>query len=132
MKTIKINTAELSGAALDFAVAVAIGKQPVLWDACCGDMDWQPAENRMSPFISVGADMAQWSPSTEWSQGGPLIEKYDVWLSSDAIPGPWLASINGCGLETGPTPLIAACRAIVYDKLGGTVDVPAELVEAAP
>ena len=103
MKTITINTAELSGAALDWAVAVAIGKQPVLWSS--------------------------WSPSTDWSQGGTLIERHDVWLSSEAIPGPWLASINGCGLETGPTPLIAACRAIVYRVLGDTVDVPAELVE---
>lgn len=104
MKTITINTAELSGAALDWAVAVAVCKRPV--------------------------DRAGYSPSTDWSQGGPLIERHDVWLSSEAIPGPWLASINGCGLETGPTPLIAACRAIVYRVLGDTVAVPAEMAEA--
>lgn len=73
--------------------------------------------------------------STDWSQGGPIIERERIrivpfppsrtkegwWAGFDYTTG---ASI-GCA---GPTPLIAAMRCYVASKLGDEVDVPEELV----
>lgn len=62
-----------------------------------------------------------WRPSTDWSQGGLLIEQYRIDLcpytpqSNEA----WHAMIPGAGLlewTEGPTPLIAAMRAFVASK----------------
>lgn len=120
-KTIKINTADMSGAALDWAVAVACG--------------YKIKVRHSEIFLpnSNGAFVREFSPSTDWGQGGPLLQSYGVWLSDDACPdegGPWVASLQGVGLQIGETPLVTAARAIVYGVLGDTVDVPAELVEA--
>ncbi len=75
-----------------------------------------------------------WSPSTDWSQGGPLIEQEYVLLepsgcdewhaahvteSEDGAPG-WSSEIGMSALE-------AAMRAIVLAHLGDEVDVPEEL-----
>lgn len=37
--------------------------------------------------------------------------------------------LGGVDEQLGPTPLIAACRAIVADKLGDEVDIPEELTQ---
>ena len=73
--------------------------------------------------------------STDWSQCGPLIERYKVDLSNfdesaeDFVdPEPWIAKIGRKHVGIGPTPLVAACRAIVASVLGDTVSVPKELV----
>lgn len=70
--------------------------------------------------------LVKWQPSTEWSQGGPLIEKYKIQLTVVPKTG----NYNGGYLQedgymkwlTGPTPLIAAMRAIVNMTYGGNVD----------
>lgn len=77
-----------------------------------------------------------WSPSTDWSQGGELIHKYMFdfeWVVSDwhGEPIEKFCVAHGYGLDReglGPTHLIAACRAIVAAHLGDSVQVPAELV----
>lgn len=101
-----IKTSNLSGEALDWAVATAV--------PCAG--------------LTMGL---AWSPSTTWVQCGALIQKYGVWLSDDADEenqGPWIASVNGGGMSYGETPLIAACRAIVSAKLSDIVDIPKSLI----
>lgn len=79
-----------------------------------------------------------WSPSADWSQGGPLIEKHrmDFTFDRDGLVFAYLCDENGIELPSshkweafGPTHLIAACRAIVAAHLGEVVSVPAELVE---
>ena len=72
--------------------------------------------------------------STDWSQGGPIIEreKIDLYLSTGNIcaaiwenlsgGGRLLAEAKGC-----PTPLIAAMRCYVSSKLGEEVEVPDDL-----
>lgn len=130
---IELKTAELSGAALDWAVAKA---------------EISPME--MPPKDSIwGKYCSPYSPSTDWSQGGPLIEKYQLTVSSplaavhrnggpNAGYGPsglwsactWFKGANGrrsiAHHET--SALIAACRAIVASVLGETVSVPKELI----
>lgn len=61
-----------------------------------------------------------YKPSTDWSQGGPIIEreKMGVFPTHDG----WAA-----GMQSGPTPLIAAMRCYVANKLGDEVEIPKEL-----
>jgi hypothetical protein len=66
------------------------------------------------------------SYSTDWAQGGPIIEREGINLYE--ISGNWKADIPGIQLSrSGTTPLIAAMRCYVASKLGDEVDVPEEL-----
>ena len=74
--------------------------------------------------------------STNWAQGGPIIEREKIavrfepechWLFAPP-EATWLANYNGVGEWYGPTPLIAAMRCYVASKLGDTIDVPEELI----
>lgn len=55
-----------------------------------------------------------YSPSTDWSQGGPIIESEGISLEK-IHEGRW--SANGHH-GVGPTPLIAAMRAYIASKFG--------------
>lgn len=101
----KVNTNELIGAALDWAVAKCEGNS--------GDF---------------GID--GYSPSTDWAQGGPIIENEEINLWTDGYAA-WEATKPGFWQEWGPTPLIAAMRCYVGTKLGNEVEVPDELLEFA-
>ena len=95
-----MNTNELTGAALNWAVAKSQGNT--------------------GNFTIDG-----YSPSTDWSQGGPIIEREKIRL--DPRESSWYAQIWD-GEETEvrycPTPLIAAMRCYVASKLGDTVELP--------
>lgn len=119
---IKVKAGDLSGAALDWAVALAEG-----WP--------QP-------------NMA--SPSTDWAAAGPIIKRENISLSPPTSvihanggnnPG-WRPSgfWQACTWHQGVSgkrafawhetePLIAAMRCFVRSKLGDEIEVPAELVE---
>jgi len=115
----KIKTSELTGAALDWAVAKCEGKTVTYY----GRGLWYGIED--------GHDYRwEWSPSTNWAQGGPIIEEegISVWVFDDVT---WKAENPFAGAECvyeGPTPLIAAMRCFVASRLGDEVDVPEELV----
>ena len=104
---------ELTGAALDWAVAKCLGLNVVVQSGVCHDAE----------LVELGADGdTRFSPSTDRSQGGPIIERERLsfeWIDS----GRWL-----CGWHSGQTPLIAAMRCYVASKLGDEVDVPEELL----
>lgn len=74
---------------------------------------------------------AHFSPSTNWSQGGPIIERERICLRDTGDDGScmWEADDqrDSFGKCTGPTPLIAAMRCYVASKLGNTVDIPDDL-----
>ena len=76
-------------------------------------------------------DQVIWQPSTDWSQGGPIIEREcmdilclaggdDGWQADKYLP---TEKVEGYG----PTPLIAAMRCYVASKLGDEVEIPEEL-----
>lgn len=73
--------------------------------------------------------------STNWTQGGPIIEREGITLRVNAnLKGHWVAFIDFGGSNTnvkarqrGPAPLIAAMRCYVASKLGDEVEVPDEL-----
>jgi hypothetical protein len=74
-----------------------------------------------------------YNPSTDWAQGGPIIEREGIETRLFADDGSvWYAHLGTKPFPldaqvTGPTPLIAAMRCYVASKLGGRVEVPDEL-----
>ena len=95
-----MKTSELTGAALDWAVSMA--------------ENWAGADFEVKPY------------STDWSQGGPIIEREKIAIDFDG--NAWCASDNRKPLANyGPTPLIAAMRCYVEFKLGHEIEIPEEL-----
>jgi hypothetical protein len=70
------------------------------------------------------------SPSTNWAQGGPIIEREKIRLNCGdgtwgVAEGVWEAAHpRNIYVSFGPTPLVAAMRCYVASKLGDTVDIP--------
>ena len=106
----KIKTSELTGTALDWAVA-----------KCEGMTIWEKAP---------AALWAGYTPSTNWAQGGPIIEREGICVFLRPPHWPennrWSARQEK-DASLGPTPLIAAMRCYVASKLGDEVDVPEDL-----
>ena len=105
-----MKTSELTGAALDWAVAKCEGN-------CEGDFSWY--YDRRDTF----------NYSTDWAQGGPIIERERIGIDCDD-QGVWFASFD-LSAETalgssGLTPLIASMRCYVASKLGNEVNLPGE------
>jgi hypothetical protein len=77
----------------------------------------------------VYTEQQRWfSPSTDWPQGGPIIDRENITWDGQAAT--ICRHVNGKypkWSEYGPTPLIAAMRAFVASKLGDEVDIPKEL-----
>lgn len=110
----RVKTSELSGAALDWAVTKAKGYADFVLDA-----------KRFREMHDTG----HYNYSTEWAQGGPIIERegMDLMCADDY----WLAGIpfeDDAVQVEGPTPLVAAMRCFVLSRLGESVDIPEELV----
>ncbi len=75
--------------------------------------------------------------STDWGQGGPIIERELIRVIAPTVKGvDWVArvkqtllsSMNNWYEQRGPTPLIAAMRCYVANKLGDEVEIPEELI----
>lgn len=119
-------TDDLVGPLLDLAVATVERLPAVI----------HKVDNAMAPFFeccvldATGRLHYQYMPSRSWTQGGPLIEGSCIELiptydeSSSARPcGDWAATVHGPQLyfANGPTPLVAAMRALVRSKVGASV-----------
>ena len=124
-----MKTSDLTGAALDWAVAKADGKAPKI--------DRTSFQGTFIDRIYLGwsyeyhssGSIVEYTPSTDWAQGGPIIERewIDLHCVNDSL---WEAECPApCGLamQNGPTPLIAAMRCYVASKLGDNIDIPEEL-----
>ncbi len=87
-------------------------------------------------MVTVGDDNDwKYSPSTDWSQGGPIIERENISIVREGDAGNWVASVYNYAeadwhLHTeGTTPLEAAMRCYVASKLGDEVEIPTELTQ---
>lgn len=135
---IEVKAGELIGLALDYAVGLADGRELELPSAVRGrkHVVWcDPFEIRLRGEV-IGHDKTRrnWLPSTDWAQGGPLIDKFNPeerQALTERYAEVWIDLSGGdakVGQGLGATRLIAACRAIVAAKLGPVVSVPLELM----
>lgn len=129
----KIKTSELSGERLNWAVAVAVGLKPFVQKAHYGVPDRVFIEVERDPEVEGSLIGKRYKPSTDWSQGGPLIERFkvDIITERDCLVSAYANDDKYQPLTEdmyGSDHLIAACRAIVSSKLGDEVDVPEGLV----
>lgn len=115
---IAVKTAELIGPALDWAVAQAEGQDMALLT---------PVDGRVQ-ICGMWSRNCTFAPSTDWSQGGPLIGRHRMSFE-DGVTDFYAVCAGGEGY--GPTHLVAACRAIVSAALGDTAQVPSELIGGA-
>lgn len=118
----KVKIEDLTSTALDWAVGTA------------NDGLYQPASARgvfwIWPGEPVKYSKAPPAYSTDWAQGGPIIERGRISAEWSSLWNCWTARDlrNAAFSFTGPTPLIAAMRCYVASKLGDEVDVPDELL----
>lgn len=152
---VKVN--ELTGAALDYAVAMCegtLGKKPERCFDCahfeercgadgplyyCSKEYWELMEYGWNTAISP--DYGVWDNcpinektsenySSSWQQAGPIIERENIDLASpNPIDPSW------CAMQwrfhhgmKGPTPLIAAMRCYVAAKLREEIEIPEGLI----
>lgn len=124
-----VKVAELIGPALDWAVA-----------KCEGQALLDPNNNEWEYCWNLLGDNSgdYYSPSTNWEQGGPILEKegMQVFNCSKSSPEePWFVEKNhfgrhhkaGRSYAQGPTILIAAMRCYCCAKLGEEIDIPQKL-----
>lgn len=118
-----MKVSELVGAELDYWVAHAEN-----FPMSC---DWNQGD-----FILIGTgagDLERFSPSSQWEDGGPIIERARIDLSAPPnMDAPdehidWAAAVDDPKVAYtiqyfGETPLIAAMRAYVASKFG--VELP--------
>ena len=110
-----MNVDELTGADLNEAVAKCLGVE-ITYDRENGW--WETSD----PRYAEPNDPHVWSPSTDWAQGGPIIEREQIELCFTAVLDTWYAQPNDmdsvCQRKKGSTPLIAAMRCYVASKQG--------------
>lgn len=142
MKTIKIS--EATTLQLDWLVAKIEG---VTFDHI------EHSRCKTKTWLWLARDMdyryVLYSPTTDWAQGGPILEREGILLrplrrKEHALDGQWLAMYDGENTGTmvqwvklkicprhylsGPTPLVAAMRCYVATHLGSDeAEVPGEL-----
>lgn len=121
-----MRTSELTGAALDWAVAKCEGAYA---PSVHTDADG-------TKFVNYGGMFPEWS--ADWTYGGPIIERERIFLKPSKL-SPTTAKRVAWGAHGfygnteqkvhrhGPTPLIAAMRCYVASKLGDDIELPEEL-----
>ena len=77
----------------------------------------------------AGEDGTYYQPSTDWAQGGPIIEQEKIQVQWDALLKSWTSRDKKDGYisHVGPTALIAAMRRYISSRLGDEVEIPEEL-----
>lgn len=123
----KIKTSELEGAALDWAVAKCEGWEPI-------DYSGKLANTWVQRFNKRGV-MEYRQPlrySTDWTQGGPIIEREKIQINPSISSNAWGSanpSKGQCVWVWADTPLVAAMRCYVASKLGDRIEIPDELFQ---
>lgn len=124
----KIKTPDLTGKALNYAVAVSEGFWPftdgISWIIDC------KGSYKTLPWYS-----------TDWAVAGPILERERITLDYCCNQGDSRAALGYASYDNegeyiegsdheqaGPTPLIAAMRCYVASKLGPEVEIPGELL----
>lgn len=127
-----MKTSELIGPALDWAVAKCVGRNV---------LDFLGGGVRVNGQTETGRELPEnwdmsymWHPSTNWSQGGPIMERENVSVQpGNEWPLKWIAYKGGrvagpSFYQHGDTPLISAMRCYVASKMGDEIEIPKELL----
>lgn len=129
-----MKTSDLIGPALDWAVAKCEGYTNLRADTD-GALVINPPRKDYGPVYLYDQEF-----STDWAQGGPIIEREKISTWWDKA-GCWHAAdkrwveidvdseefLDLPDTMIGPTPLIAAMRCYVSSKLGDEIEIPEEL-----
>lgn len=116
----KIAASELSGAALNWAVAL------------CANPGAHLTHDRI--FVDLGMDTADFvipDYANRWDLIGPMIDRHRISVISDfdEIKDGWIAeSYDAKVMEFGPTAAVALLRCYVASTLGDHIDIPSQLV----
>ena len=124
----KVKTDELSGAALDWAVAkcegqrVYIAHNHTMTGVCILDAE----------LVDMDVDGPRdFCPSRDWAQGGPIIEREKIsirqWTNVPVVHA-YMPQDGAQWSADAQSPLIAAMRCFCRSKLGDEVDIPEELL----
>ena len=133
----KIKTSELIGKPLDWAVGLALG-----WDI-------KPNSHRFNDELVMMKEGVEsvwfdtFNPSTDWAQGGTIIEREGIELlcnltateaarfSAPGVHADWQAFYRSdrrtAARQFAITPLIAAMRRFVASRMGDIIEIPKEL-----
>ncbi len=120
----KIKTSELTGAVLDWAVAMCLPDDEFLFSPA----PYLPDEN---------GQPAWFNPSTSSQDAFPIIDREGILFRPSPFPNSKFAAClgvdwdTGIALQMGSTPLVAAMRCFVASRLGQEIDVPDELLTAS-
>lgn len=121
-----VKTSELTGPALDWAVQFILGLDYEI-------IDGLPVTGHII-FEKSGLGFDEvFTPSTNWDQGGPIIDREDIYFIGRIQETEDIQAVLGLYApigtsSTGPTRLIAAMRCFCEYKLGDVVEVPDELL----
>lgn len=144
----KVNAAQLTGPALDWAVAKALGYTILNTNHDSGEYRW-PGNGHVAAltsqhtvvvvgttgYISIeGPDKVEaWQPTKKWCQCGQLITRYfvelthelagedtSIWYGHNELLGEWYSAA---------TPTEAICILAVISVLGDHIEVPTELLK---
>lgn len=126
----KTQVSTLSGIALDYAVAVALGYSDFEIDEL-GNLFFHERRGNFDPM-----NLREFSPSSNWEDGGRLIETQGIYLvpaTTSNKPGGfgWSAipTWERCKVavllpQRGKSPLEAAMRCYVASQFGEEVEIP--------
>lgn len=119
-----MKTSELTGAALNWAVCLALGNKPVLNPVRFGGVSYGAFDSELGYAIK--------NYQGDWSEAGPIIEqeKIETYRNENYdFDEPWICYIGSRNNPelNGPTPLIAAMRCYCTSKLGDEIEIPEEL-----
>ena len=119
-----VKTSELTGPALDWAVQFILGLDYEI-------IDGLPVTGHII-FEKSGLGFDEvFTPSTNWAQGGPIIDRERIsirqWTNVPIVHA-YMPQDDAPWASDGTSPLIAAMRCFCEYKLGDVVEVPDELL----
>lgn len=111
---VRVNTADLIGQALNWAIAMAEGKQARI--------------TKSGVRLALGGSTyGKINPATDEKAGTLAILRHSVRFDVQLPDHQWAARV-GEAVAGGPTITIAACRAIAVARLGDVIEIPTELI----
>jgi hypothetical protein len=128
-----MKTSELTGRALNYAVAIANGIPaeeiyiPAKWMGDALFRRTRDEDGNLDGGYITGPDLLF---SRKWEAGGPIIERERMDVDYNPAEKMWRtrrSRTSDSATSFGPTPLIAAMRCYVASKLGDEVDIPERL-----